>query len=139
MGHPLSVAAFMGIIILVGVVLNNGIVMVTFVNQLRSEGHSIRDALIKGAAIRLRPILIMSTTTIIAVLPMALSTAQGSEMQSPLGTVVAFGLASSSILTLFVVPVFYSIIDGMAHGITRFMKRVFLGETHAAGEKLQKA
>jgi len=139
MGHPLSVAAFIGIIILVGVVLNNGIVMITFVNQLRAEGNTIRDALIKGASIRLRPILITSLTTIIALIPMAFSTGQGSEMQSPLGTVVAFGLSTSTILTLFVVPVFYSIIDGIAHGITGFMKKVFLGETQAAAEKLQKA
>jgi len=139
MGHPLSVTAYIGIIILVGVVLNNAIVMITFVNQLRAEGNSMRDALIKGASIRLRPILIMSLTTIIALLPMAFATGQGSEMQSPMGTVVAFGLATSTILTLFVVPVFYSIIDGVAYGITGFMKRVFLGETQAAREKLQKA
>jgi HAE1 family hydrophobic/amphiphilic exporter-1 len=128
MGHPLSVTAFIGIIILIGVVVNNGIVMVTFVNQMRDEGRSIRDAIIKGAVIRLRPILIMSTTTIIAVLPMALSKGQGSEMQSPMGTVVAFGLATSSMLTLFVVPVFYSIIDSVACGIKVWSKRVFLGE-----------
>jgi len=139
MGHPLSVTAFIGIIILVGVVVNNGIVMVTFVNQMRGEGHSMREVIIKGASIRLRPIMIMSTTTIMAVLPMALATGQGSEMQSPMGTVVAFGLATSSMLTLFVVPVFYSIIDGLAHSITSFTKRVFLGETHTAREKLQKA
>jgi len=139
MGHPLSVTAFIGIIILIGVVVNNGIVMVTFVNQMRGDGHSIRDAIIKGAAIRLRPILIMSTTTIIAVLPMAFASGQGSEMQSPMGTVVAFGLATSSLLTLFVVPVFYSIIDGVAYAIKGFTKRVFLGETQEAREKLQKA
>jgi len=139
MGHPLSVTAFIGIIVLIGIVLNNGIVMVTFVNQLRDEGLSIKDALIKGAAVRLRPILITSVTTIIAVLPMAFATGQGSEMMSPLGTVVAFGLATSSLLTLFVVPVFYCIVDGVAHRITAFMKKVFLGETHTVRERLQKA
>jgi len=139
MGHPLSVAAFIGIIILMGIVVNNGIVLITFINQLRDEGRSMREALIKAGGIRLRPILITSLTTIFGMLPMAVSTGQGSEMQSPLGTAVAFGLASSTFLTLFVVPVFYSIVDGISHGITSFMKRVFLGETHTEREKLQKA
>jgi HAE1 family hydrophobic/amphiphilic exporter-1 len=136
MGHPLSVAAFIGIIILVGIVVNNGIVMITFINQLRAEGHNMRDALIKASGIRLRPILITSLTTIFGMLPMAIAKGQGSEMQSPLGTAVAFGLASSTLLTLFVVPVFYSIVDGIAHSITGFLKRVFLGETHTVRERL---
>jgi HAE1 family hydrophobic/amphiphilic exporter-1 len=136
MGHPLSVAAFIGIIILVGIVVNNGIVMITFINQLRAEGHSMRDALIKASGIRLRPILITSLTTIFGMLPMAIAKGQGSEMQSPLGTAVAFGLASSTLLTLFVVPVFYSIVDGIAHWITGILKRVFLGETHTVRERL---
>ncbi|MCL2184183.1 MAG: efflux RND transporter permease subunit [Chitinispirillia bacterium] len=139
MGHPLSVTAFIGIIVLIGVVLNNGIVMITFVNQLRDRGRSLKDALVEGAAVRLRPILITSITTIIAVLPMALSKGQGSEMLSPLGTVVAFGLATSTLLTLFVVPVFYSIIDGLAYGVTGVMKKVFLGETQNVGERRQPA
>jgi len=67
---------------------------------------------------------------------MAVAKGQGSEMQSPLGTAVAFGLASSTLLTLFVVPVFYSIIDGIAHWITGILKRVFLGETHTVRERL---
>jgi len=136
MGHPLSVAAFIGIIILIGIVVNNGIVMITFINQLRAEGHTMRDALIKASGIRLRPILITSLTTIVGILPMAIAKGQGSEMQSPLGTAVAFGLASSTLLTLFVVPVFYSIVDGIAHSITGVLKRVFLGETQAARERL---
>ncbi|MDR0330706.1 MAG: efflux RND transporter permease subunit [Chitinispirillales bacterium] len=136
MGHPLSVVAFIGIIILVGIVINNGIVMITFINQLRAEGCSMRDALIKAPSVRLRPILITSITTIIGILPMALATGQGSEMQSPLGTVVAFGLTSSTFLTLFVVPVFYSIVDGISHGITGLLKRVLLGEAHGERERL---
>jgi len=136
MGHPLSVAAFIGIIILIGIVVNNGIVMITFINQLRAEGHSLRESLIKASGIRLRPILITSLTTIFGILPMALAKGQGSEMQSPLGTAVAFGLASSTLLTLFVVPVFYSIVDGIAHWITGILKHVFLGETQTARERL---
>jgi HAE1 family hydrophobic/amphiphilic exporter-1 len=96
----------------------------------------MRDALIKAGGIRLRPILITSLTTIVGMLPMAFATGQGSEMQSPMGTTVAFGLAAATLLTLFVVPVFYSIIDGMAHAVTGVLKRVFLGETHTARERL---
>jgi HAE1 family hydrophobic/amphiphilic exporter-1 len=139
MGHPLSVVAFMGIIILVGIVLNNGIVLIDYINQLRARGVKMREALIEGGRVRLRPILITTLTTIIAVLPMALSGGQGSEMQSPLGTAVAFGLASSMVLTLFVVPIFYSIVIGLADTITRTIKRVFLGEIQEKAEKLQKA
>jgi len=136
MGHPLSIVAFIGIIILVGIVVNNGIVLITFVNQLREEGHSMRDALIKAGGIRLRPILITSLTTIVGMIPMAFATGQGSEMQSPMGTTVAFGLAAATLLTLFVVPVFYSIVDGISHVITGVLKRVLLGETQGARERL---
>jgi HAE1 family hydrophobic/amphiphilic exporter-1 len=96
----------------------------------------MRNALIKAGGIRLRPILITSLTTIAGMLPMAFATGQGSEMQSPMGTTVAFGLAAATLLTLFVVPVFYSIMDGIAHAITSVLKRVFLGETHTARERL---
>ncbi|MDR3012466.1 MAG: efflux RND transporter permease subunit [Chitinispirillales bacterium] len=132
MGHPLSVSAYMGVIVLVGIVVNNGIVLVTCINQLRDEGLLMKDALVKASGQRLRPILITSLTTIVGMLPMAFSNKQGSEMQGPMATAVAFGLAASMLLTLFVVPVFYSIIDGIAYRVTSFSKRVFLGETHEA-------
>ncbi len=131
MGHPLSVPAFMGIIILAGIVVNNGIVLISYVNQLRQEGVSKREALIRAAGVRLRPILITSLTTIIGVLPMALTRSQGSEMQSPMGTAVAFGLASSTFLTLFVVPILYSGIDSISHKLTRGLKNVVLGSHDA--------
>ncbi|MFP4164847.1 MAG: efflux RND transporter permease subunit [Chitinispirillaceae bacterium] len=131
LGHPLSVPAFMGVIILAGIVVNNGIVMVSYVNQLRERGMEKRDALIEAAGVRLRPILITSLTTIIGVLPMALSTSQGSEMQSPLGVTVAFGLASATFLTLFVVPILYSGIDGISQYLRRFLKKTVLGSHDA--------
>ena len=132
MGFPLSVPAFLGVIILVGIVLNNGIVMIDYVNQLRKKGLLLQDALIKGAAIRLRPILITSITTIFALMPMAFSTRQGSEMSAPMGTVTMFGLATSMFLTLLVLPVIYSIVDGISNKIIGFFKKTVLGETHVA-------
>jgi len=127
MGHPLSVPGFMGIIILAGIVVNNGIVMISFINQLREEGFSKREAIVQASVIRLRPILITSLTTIIGVLPMALSNSQGSELQSPLGTVVAFGLATSTLLTLFIVPILYSGVDKISSFFTKRFKKVVLG------------
>jgi HAE1 family hydrophobic/amphiphilic exporter-1 len=132
MGHPLSVPAFLGVIILVGIVLNNGIVMIDYVNQLRAKGLPIKEALIKGATIRLRPILITSVSTIFALMPMTFSGGQGAEMYGPMGAVTMFGLTTSMFLTLLVLPVIYSIVDGVAHGITSFLKMKVLGETHRA-------
>jgi len=132
MGYPLSVPAFLGVIILVGIVLNNGIVMIDYVNQLRAKGLPIKEALIQGATIRLRPILITSLTTIFALMPMTFSGGQGAEMYGPMGTVTMFGLSTSMFLTLLVLPVIYSIVDGVAHGITSFLKKKLLGETHRA-------
>ena len=132
MGHPLSVPAFLGVIILVGIVLNNGIVMIDYVNQLRAKGLPIKEALIKGATIRLRPILITSVSTIFALMPMTFSGGQGAEMYGPMGAVTMFGLTTSMFLTLLVLPVIYSIVDGAAHGITSFLKMKVLGETHKA-------
>jgi len=131
-GHPLSVPAFLGVIILVGIVLNNGIVMIDYVNQLRAKGLPIKEALIKGATIRLRPILITSITTIFALMPMTFSSGQGAEMYGPMGAVTMFGLTTSMFLTLLVLPVIYSIVDGVAFGITSFLKKKVLGETHTA-------
>ncbi|NLG19632.1 MAG: efflux RND transporter permease subunit [Fibrobacter sp.] len=127
MGHPLSVPAFMGVIILAGVVVNNGIVMISFINDLRKEGVPKQEAIVQGSVLRVRPVLITSLTTIIGVLPMAFSTGQGAEMQSPLGTVVGFGLFSSTIFTLFVVPILYSAVDKLSKKATGRLKRNVLG------------
>ena len=107
----LSVPAFMGVIILAGVVVNNGIVMIDYINRLRKGGVKAFDAVVEGASVRLRPILITSFTTIFGMLPMALSQTQGSELRSPMAIAVAAGLIFSTLLTLFVIPVVYSIFD----------------------------
>jgi HAE1 family hydrophobic/amphiphilic exporter-1 len=132
MGYPLSVPAFLGVIILVGIVLNNGIVLIDYVNQLRAKGTPIKEALVKGATVRLRPILITSITTIVALIPMTFSGGQGAEMYGPMGAVTMFGLTTSMFLTLLVLPVIYSIVDGVSYGITGFFKKTILGETQAA-------
>ena len=105
----LSVPAFMGMIILSGVVVNNGIVMIDYINHLRRKGVKPLEAIVEGATIRLRPVLITTFTTVAGMLPMALSQTQGSELRSPMAVAVAGGLLFSTFLTLFVIPVVYSI------------------------------
>ncbi|HUT03762.1 MAG TPA: efflux RND transporter permease subunit [bacterium] len=110
-GKTVSTPALMGLIILVGIAVNNAIVMIDYVNQLRRRGVDKAEALIRGAVTRLRPILITSLTTIMAILPMAVSTSEGSEMRSPMAVAIAFGLGAAMLMTLFVIPVIYSIVE----------------------------
>ncbi len=117
MGFPLSAPSFLGIIILVGIAVNNGIVMIDYVNQLRRRGLDKMEAIKKACLIRLRPILITSSTTILGMLPMVISRADGYEMRAPMATAIVFGLLASTLLTLIVVPVFYYIMDGFVSGI----------------------
>ena len=110
-GYPLSVPVFMGIIILTGVVVNNAIVMIDYINHLRWHNIEGHHAIIEGAAVRLRPVLITTLTTCLGMLPMALSQAEGSEMRSPMAVSISFGLFFAMGLTLFVIPVVYSILS----------------------------
>ena len=128
-GKSLSVPAFMGLIILMGIVVNNGIVMIDYINRLRQEGKKKIDAIIEGATIRLRPILITSVTTICGVLPMAFSGGDGSAMRSPLAVAVAFGLMVAMFLTLFVVPSAYFIIDTISSKMRRTADEIVMGTT----------
>jgi HAE1 family hydrophobic/amphiphilic exporter-1 len=113
-GTSLSVASFVGVIMLAGIVVKNGIVMVDYINQLRAQGMEILEAAAKGAATRLRPVLITSLTTIIGTIPMAIATSQGSSMTAPLGRTIIGGLTAATFLTLLVVPVVYLYVDGAA-------------------------
>ncbi len=110
-GYPVSVPVFMGIIILTGVVVNNAIVMIDYINHLRWHGIEAHHAIIEGAAVRLRPILITTLTTCLGMLPMALSRAEGAEMRSPMAVAISFGLFFAMGLTLVVIPVVYSIMS----------------------------
>jgi len=110
-GKTISTPSLMGLIILVGIVVNNAIVMIDYINQLRRKGVDKGEALMRGAVTRFRPILITSLTTMMAMLPMAFSTAEGSEMRSPMAVAIASGLVVSMVMTLFVIPIIYSIIE----------------------------
>ena len=104
---PFSISAAVGFIALSGVAVLNGVVMVTFVNQLRQEGMARDLALRTGCLVRLRPILITALVASLGFVPMALATGQGAEVQRPLATVVIAGLVSSTLLTLLVMPALY--------------------------------
>ena len=127
-GMPLSTAAFMGIIILAGVVVNNGIVMIDYVNQLRKKGMEKHQALVEGASTRLRPIFITAFSTILGVLPMVFSRSEGWEMRAPMGVTIAGGLFMAMFLTLFVVPAIYSIVDHISFKATKEITKRLHGE-----------
>lgn len=110
-GTTLSVMSFIGIMILIGVVVNNGIVMLDYVNHLRSRGIEKKQAIIEGCTTRLRPIFMTTLTTILALLPMALNRGEGAELFSPISITLFGGLLVSTLLTLLVIPSIYSMID----------------------------
>ena len=109
-GTTLSVASFVGAIILAGIVVNNGIVLIDHMNQLRLTGMEKRDAILQGGANRIRPVLITALTTMGGMLPMAIAGGEGSELKSPMALTVIGGLISATFLTLIVIPVIYSMI-----------------------------
>ena len=104
---PFSITAAVGFIALSGVAVLNGLVLVTYFNQLRESGHTARDAVIEGSLTRLRPVLMTALVASLGFVPMALATGAGAEVQRPLATVVIGGIVSSTILTLIVLPVLY--------------------------------
>lgn len=118
-----NVVGFVGAIMLAGIVVNNGIVLIDYVNILRRDGVERNEALKIAGERRLRPILMTSLTTILAMLPMALVVGEGQEMQQPIAVVVIGGLVSSTFLTLFVVPIVYSLLDDLSHWAASLVNR----------------
>ncbi len=109
-GIEISVIALIGVVMLVGIVVNNAIVLIDTVNQLRRAGMDKTEAVIRGGHLRLRPILMTTLTTVLGLLPMALSIGEGAELRAPLAITVSFGLALSTILTLVVIPAVYLVV-----------------------------
>jgi HAE1 family hydrophobic/amphiphilic exporter-1 len=110
-GRPINLPVWIGIILLAGVAVNNAIVMIDYTNQLRREGMEVKEAIIRGSVTRLRPVLLTALTTVLGVLPMAISGGQGAEMRNPLGITLLGGLTTTTFLTLFVIPVMYSLFE----------------------------
>jgi cobalt-zinc-cadmium resistance protein CzcA len=109
-GIPLSISAGVGFIALSGVAVLNGLVMITFINNLRSEGYALNEAVFRGALTRLRPILITALVASFGFIPMAIATGVGAEVQRPLATVVIGGVLSSTLLTILVLPLLYTMV-----------------------------
>jgi len=109
-GTTLSVPSVMGIIVLAGIVVNNAIVLVDFINQLRERGKGVEEAIVEAAGVRLRPILMTTATTVLALVPLAVMPGSGAEMQQPLGIAVIGGLTVSTILTLYIIPIAYDLV-----------------------------
>ena len=109
---PLSIIALIGAIMLVGIVTKNGIVLVDYMNLLVERGSNVADAVIAGGKSRLRPVLMTSLTTILGMVPMAMGIGEGSEIWQPMGIAVVGGLLLSTLLTLFIVPSLYAMLEG---------------------------
>lgn len=117
-GIPFSISAAVGFIALSGIAILNGLVMVSFIKDLRAKGVALEEAIIDGALTRLRPVITTALVAALGFIPMALNTGIGSEVQRPLATVVIGGIISSTILTLFVLPALYRIL----HNKNKVMK-----------------
>jgi len=110
-GTTINIVAFIGVIMLAGIVVNNAIVLVDLINQLRMQGKSQVDAIMEAGSARLRPIMMTSLTTALGLLPMALGFGEGAEVRTPMAITVIGGLLVSTLLTLLVIPVVYSLLD----------------------------
>jgi HAE1 family hydrophobic/amphiphilic exporter-1 len=122
LGMALSIVVFLGMIMLAGIVVNNAIVLVDYINRLRQRGLPRDEAIVKAGSVRLRPILMTTATTVLGLTPMALGLGDGAEIRTPMAIAVISGLISSTALTLIVIPSFYQIAD-------RLKQRLLGGET----------
>ncbi|MBC8205331.1 MAG: efflux RND transporter permease subunit, partial [FCB group bacterium] len=125
-GEPFSIITMFGFVALAGVVVNDAIVMVTFINNSRSAGMSPWRSIIRAGKLRIRPIILTSVTTICGVAPMALGVGGKSEVWAPMANIIAWGLAASTILTLLIIPAVYAII---VDDIGRARKKYLKGKT----------
>lgn len=118
-GSQLSIMSLIGIILLMGLVAKNGILLIDFTKQRRKEGLGIKEALVEAGGTRLRPILMTTLAMIFGMIPVATATGAGTEMRAPMGHAVIGGLITSTLLTLFIVPVVYSLLDDLKKKFSR--------------------
>ncbi len=107
-GEPLSMFSLVGLVALAGIVVNNGIVLVDYTNQLRTRGYGLYEAAMEAGKTRFRPIFMTTLTTILGMVPLAFFPGDGGQLTQPVGMTIVGGLTSSALLTLFVVPVLYT-------------------------------
>jgi HAE1 family hydrophobic/amphiphilic exporter-1 len=110
-GISISVMVFIGFIMLVGIVVNNAIVLIDYINTLRKRGIAKKEAILTAGKVRLRPILMTTATTVLGLLPMALGVGEGAEIRTPMAVTVIAGLISATLLTLIVIPTIYNLVS----------------------------
>jgi len=110
-GSTLNIVSLLGIIALSGIVVNNAIVLIDYTNLLRSRGVDLHEAIIQGGKSRLRPIIMTSLTTLLGLFPIALGLGEGGELLSSLGQAIAGGLVTSTLITLVLIPILYSLLE----------------------------
>ena len=115
-GMTLNVSSAVGFIALIGVAIQNGVIMLSHINNLREEGKALRDAVVLGTRHRFRPILMTATVAVLGLLPASISTGIGSDVQRPLATVIVYGLLFATVITLFVLPALYYLIERRYEG-----------------------
>ncbi len=118
-GRAFGLTAFIGLLLLVGIVVKNGILLIEYTNQLRERGMERTEAVLKASPTRLRPILMTTSAAILGMIPLALAYGRGTETQAPLATAVIGGLTTSTLLTLFVVPCVYTLLDDFGRWIQK--------------------
>lgn len=111
-GHNLNIVVFIGLLLLIGIVVNNAIVLVDYIGILRARGYEMVDAVKQAGRTRLRPVLMTALTTIMALIPMAFGKGQGSEVWNPLGATVLGGMVVSTLVTMVLVPTMYATLEG---------------------------
>jgi HAE1 family hydrophobic/amphiphilic exporter-1 len=122
-GTSLSVMALVGIVMLVGIAVNNGIVLVDYINQLRKEGLELFEAVEEAGKTRMRPVLMTAMTTILGMVPLAIELGSGAETWSPLARAVIGGLLTTTLLTLIVIPVLYIVFERMGEKIKNKLRK----------------
>ena len=124
MGHQLDTLGQIAFLMLMGIVMKNGILLVDYINTLRSRGRSLREAVLEAGPVRLRPVLMTAVSTICGMLPLAFGTGDGSEWRNPMGVVCIGGLVASTLLTLLVVPIVYTLVDDAQSAVGRALRAV---------------
>jgi HAE1 family hydrophobic/amphiphilic exporter-1 len=126
-GQTLNLMGYIGIIMLAGIVVNNAIVLVDYINFLRREENvTVNDAIVFAGIRRLRPIMMTTLTTVLALLPLAMGFGEGAEIRAPMAVAVIGGLLSSTILTLVIIPIVYSIFDDITNILVWVLQRIGL-------------
>jgi HAE1 family hydrophobic/amphiphilic exporter-1 len=123
-GTDISVMALVGLVMLVGIAVNNGIVMVDYINQVRDKGFELVDAVMEASLARMRPVLMTAMTTILGMVPLAIEIGSGAETWSPLARAVIGGLTATTVLTLIVIPILYIVFERMSKKAKAFVRKL---------------